>query len=269
MNLAEVREANAPAEVRRLYDDIKQATGIPQVNLIYRHLATEQGMLEWTWAVLGPLYRSGAITAQVGRLTAAIADISDSAPLSGLAPDEALAVRDVLAFYNHGNAHNLIAFATLGKADTDLTTNARGPDVSIASARRPAPPSAIAPLPRLTALPEDMQALVTDLAGRQGGAAIGVTPSMYLHLALWPAAMRVVHATVLEMIETGRLADDVARVTARVDDIAGELVGLLAAPDVAAPEPGRRQAALTTIKTFVDHTIPEMVVIGHWLARRF
>ncbi|MGI9408555.1 MAG: hypothetical protein ACR2OV_00675, partial [Hyphomicrobiaceae bacterium] len=53
--LAELREADAPAAIVAIYEDIKRATGIPQVNLIFRHLATVPGMLAWTWDLLGPL----------------------------------------------------------------------------------------------------------------------------------------------------------------------------------------------------------------------
>ena len=54
---AEIRETDASPHVAALYADIKAATGTPQVNLIFRHLATFPGVLDWAWAVLGPAYR--------------------------------------------------------------------------------------------------------------------------------------------------------------------------------------------------------------------
>jgi hypothetical protein len=45
--LPDMREAGAPAAINRIYADIKNASGTPLVNLIYRHLATIPGGLEW------------------------------------------------------------------------------------------------------------------------------------------------------------------------------------------------------------------------------
>ena len=66
--LAELREADAPAAIAAIYEDIKRATGIPQVNLIFRHLATVPDMLARTWDILGPLYVSGQISEYAGTI---------------------------------------------------------------------------------------------------------------------------------------------------------------------------------------------------------
>ena len=102
-NFEEIREPNAPPHVAAHYDDIKQATGIPQVNLIYRHLATHPGVLEWTWSVLGPAYRSGRIAERVPRLTAGLPPQRNVDLAEGLDADEAQSIANVLRFYNHAN----------------------------------------------------------------------------------------------------------------------------------------------------------------------
>jgi hypothetical protein len=50
--LPEIREEDAPAGIRRIFTDIKRASGTPLVNLIFRHLATIPGGLEWVWGCI-------------------------------------------------------------------------------------------------------------------------------------------------------------------------------------------------------------------------
>lgn len=45
MMLAEIREGDADAATAAIYHDIRQSSVLPQVNLIYRHLATVPGAL--------------------------------------------------------------------------------------------------------------------------------------------------------------------------------------------------------------------------------
>ncbi|MEO1711338.1 MAG: hypothetical protein AAFR70_13830, partial [Pseudomonadota bacterium] len=55
--LPEVREADADAETREIYAEIRAASRLGQVNLIWRHLAIDIAVLRWVWGVLGPEYR--------------------------------------------------------------------------------------------------------------------------------------------------------------------------------------------------------------------
>ena len=47
-----MREEEAPAEIARIFADIKRASGTPMVNLIFRHLAIIPGGLEWAWSCI-------------------------------------------------------------------------------------------------------------------------------------------------------------------------------------------------------------------------
>ena len=49
----EVREPDAPPEVARIYQEIREATGLPFVNLAWRHMAAFPGVLPWVWGIVG------------------------------------------------------------------------------------------------------------------------------------------------------------------------------------------------------------------------
>ncbi|SVD57622.1 uncharacterized protein METZ01_LOCUS410476, partial [marine metagenome] len=51
---AEIAETEATGQTRAIYDDFKSSIGLPTINLIYRHMATTPGCLEWAWALLRP-----------------------------------------------------------------------------------------------------------------------------------------------------------------------------------------------------------------------
>ncbi len=57
MSLPELREADAPPAIAAIYAALRDATGVPQVNLIWRHAATLPGVLDWLWAQARPRWR--------------------------------------------------------------------------------------------------------------------------------------------------------------------------------------------------------------------
>ena len=57
--LRELPEAEASGNAREIYEEIKSLCGVPMVALIYRHLATIPGALEWAWALLRPVMAAG------------------------------------------------------------------------------------------------------------------------------------------------------------------------------------------------------------------
>jgi hypothetical protein len=268
MTLAEIREVDADPTTATVYLDIKRATGLPQVNLIYRHLATVPGMLAWTWAVIGPLYKSGAIARHARALIKQLAiPADDGGILDSLPAAEREAVATVLAFYNYGNSNNLVAFSALLHA-SQSPPEASPADQGIEAAAAPAPLADIPALPRREALAPDVLNLIAELTARQGGAQIGVTPSLYLHLGLWPEALRLTHARVMAMIDNGALSREVGMLVSKADTIALSLQSRLGRPQGALPAGEHLATSLATVRTFVRNTIPEMVVIGHHLHGR-
>jgi len=61
MLLPELSERDARGEKAGIYAEMKELGAVPMVALIFRHLATLPGGLEWTWAAIGPAWRSGRL----------------------------------------------------------------------------------------------------------------------------------------------------------------------------------------------------------------
>src|SRR5207249_2369114 len=59
--LAEISERAATGEIAAIYAELRATLGVPLVNLVFRHMATVPGCLEWAWRCLAPLYRGEAI----------------------------------------------------------------------------------------------------------------------------------------------------------------------------------------------------------------
>ncbi len=264
VTLPEFREAEAAPDVAAIYDEIRQATGIPHVNLIFRHLATLEGMLEWAWHILGPHYRSGRITELTRHLFDGLPPITRAGIAADLDPVIAQRVNDILTFYTHANTHNLIAFAALVRLDiANLAERPSEPE-----ARRPVPQLPTIPaLPKPNELDGNVLAVIRKLAARQGGATLGITPSLYLHLGLWPDVMAAAYDIVSRMLSSGQLSKEMAVLQANVERQITVLIAEMSASLSPPPEPVRR-TAFQTIDTFVRHTIPEMVIIGRHLAGR-
>jgi len=68
MNLPELAERDASGETAAIYAEIRRLGGVPMVALIFRHLATLPGALEWMWAALGPSWRSGELQEAAWRI---------------------------------------------------------------------------------------------------------------------------------------------------------------------------------------------------------
>src|SRR6185436_2132253 len=58
--LAELAERDATGGKAAIYAELKRLGGVPMVALIFRHLATRSGVLEWAWEAIGPAWRTGS-----------------------------------------------------------------------------------------------------------------------------------------------------------------------------------------------------------------
>lgn len=243
--VVEVREADAPPEVAAIYEELRRAYGLPLVNLIWRHFAALEGVLPWAWESVRPALP--LLDGARKRVTAALE--VPTLPMGGEA--SALA-----AAYNRGNLSNLILLTALlrGKQG-DASPPAAAPVEML-----PEPP----PLPKLDALPEavarDVRALGA-LHGHEGG----VIPTLYLHLANWPALLKPLYVSLSPMMAMGRIAALRDRALAVASVEAEALRPHLAAP----PEPPAEALATAreTLRIFTGRVIPEMVPIGLMLVR--
>lgn len=254
-----VVEAEATGETARTFADIRTTLGSPVVNLIWRHLATVEGGLEWAWTAARPIYAGGQAQAAAARLydrldpplpcplpTGALAAV-------GVTAAELPRVRAVADGYNRGNGPNLVAL-------TALLVEPAGPPPS-GRIPQAAPP---APLPRLlsegdvTAATWALVRAINRLGARPDEP---ILATMYRHLAHWPGLLALMHAGWAPLAEDGRLEAAIARARTLGQEEAARLATLRAD---AGPAPEAARAALAE---FTDHVIARMVPVGVALAR--
>lgn len=268
--LAELPEAQATGEARRIYGEIKRWSGVPMVALIYRHLATIPGALEWSWRLIEPAMRGGVLQRRAWELAGeAVVVPQPTIPRAalatvGLGAGERVAIASVLDAYNRANPVNIMAVRCLS-----LHLGGR---VAAAAPRQwpawEAPPDA-KPLPPMIA-PADMDANVHALAKlltdrRPTETPSTLWPSLYRHLAHWPAFLG--YAAVLVPQQFAAIDTVAQRMRAGVDAAAAEIAaGVQPAADLPPPA-GDAARQLQAAITQFSGRIPEMVVVGNLLRR--
>lgn len=254
-----VVEAEATGETARTFADIRATLGSPAVNLIWRHLATVDGGLEWAWTAARPIYAGRQAQAAAARLYARL-DPPLPCPLPagalaavGVTAGELPRVRAVADGYNRGNGPNLVALTALLVAPAGSP-----PSDPIPAAGQPAP------LPKLLSEPDvdpETWALVKaiNLLGARPNEPILAT--MYRHLANWPGLLALMHASWAPLAADGRLGAAIERARAISQEEAARLANLRTD---AGPVP---EAARAALEEFTDHVISRMVPVGVALAR--
>ena len=266
--IPEIRESEAPPETAAIYAEIRAASGLPLVNLIWRHFAALPGALPWAWGAVRPAAQAGLVTAAAGRVTAGLP--APAAPPIERSQLAAVGVHEQAAFgglpaicrvidaYNRGNASNLVALTALLRG---LEAGFPGePAAPAGAAAPPAAMDALPPLPRLAALGERERRSVEALASRHAGFEAGAVPSLYLHLAHWPGFLeqargRIEQLPIADLREGARkLAED-------------EAANLLPAMSAGAPPAPVREAVEQALGRFARGLIPEMLGVGLALRR--
>ncbi|BBK31568.1 hypothetical protein EDC65_0372 [Stella humosa] len=262
-----VREVDATGPVAAIFADLRATLGVPLVNLVWRHLATMPAALDWCWSSVKPLYASGAVAGEMGRMHArmVLPDVPrlPAAALRAVGLDATAEgnVAAMLRSYDRGNSMNLLAFmAMLARLD--------GAPAGTAPQRADLPPLAGDLLPLLDLA--RMEPPVAELAvalnriGQPGGVDGPILASLYRHLAHWPAYMALAW-TVLEPLDRrGDLAAAIA--TTRSAAQAGGRA-LLAEMPAARDEPGPEARAFVRagLSLFADHGIARMTTVGRLL----
>lgn len=259
--LEQIPESEASAGVKAIYNDMRRTMRMPLVNLIYRHMATMNGVLPWAWSLIRPLVLSGAIQGSADRLVAALdvpalTAITAEELRSAKLDDENLAgVVEVIAAYNRGNTFNLISLTTLRIAlDGGQIPDDPRPAELASATELPEIPS----IRRATDLDEATVARLDTIARLHGGG--DVLPSFYLHLANWPEFLAVVCDHLEPALRDGRVAaarEDACRL-ARAEALATTPLLATSMPAPVAYLPALREA----LDTFVYNLIPEMVSVG-------
>lgn len=268
--IPEVSEAAADAATRAIYEDIKRVTGVPLVNLVYRHLATLPGALAWAWRTVRDGYAAGEVAARAAALRASV-DQGDVTPLSGagfrLLGLDKRAIDDIGAVvetYNVGNSLNLVALTALRLVVEGRARKRSGAGVievvapPVVLRRR----RALLPLPALAALTPSALEQVLWLNRLGETRAPREIASLYRHLAHWPAYLALIGGLLLPLDAAGELARLREAVRREAERLAAPLAARLARA-AAAPAPSPLLPVLTR---FTGAVIPKMLAVGTLLA---
>ncbi len=269
--LPELSEQDAGSEITAIYEEIKACCRVPMVALIYRHLATHDGVLEWSWRVLAPAMRSGALSAAAREVAAAPLGTAlppltpDAAAALGLAAMDIAAIAYIAAAYNTANPHNIIAVRVLMTLlATDQADGSAG-----AQAGPPVAPAQFPALPPLVQL-ENMPPILAERLGRLrvsgDDGSRGIVPSLYRHLAHWPDYLSASAEALEPLFRGGEIESAASQIAGAADVAAARLGAELAAHDSALGRPtgAAREALLAALGAFAA-TIPEMIAVGRLL----
>lgn len=255
MALVEIHEAEASGEIAIIYAELREALGVPLVNLIWRHFAALPGVLPELWAMVRPVAKAQDLRDGVTAMKRSLARTMDARlpELPRLSPEQAA----VVAIYNRGNCSNLQLLTAMRRAMAGEPAGG-APSLPQAPGLHPLPP--VPPMPRLEALDPEALRLVRALAALHGEEGAAAIPSLYRHLALWPELLPGLHAALAEAAGSGLIQQGRQALIAEAEATASRLLPALC-PPTAFPA-GQRAAVLQALEAFTGRLIAEMSVIG-------
>jgi hypothetical protein len=255
-----IGEQTATGETAEIFADIRSTLDVEVVNLIWRHLATFPGALQWVWASLKPLYLGPAIVpADNIRKTLTLPRLlplsRDTLRAAGLDVSALSSIRAILDSYQHTNALALVCFSAF-LARFQSAEASKATPFPVDSDKSYVPPSRVA-LPRLISLTEmhpSLANLIYELNGFGEDGDAALVASMYRHLAHWPTYLALVRTMLVPLQESGELQVLVAA-TRRIGDslgaaLAGELSTTAPRSDI--------EPVLHAVRRFVRHPIARM-----------
>ena len=260
--LAELAERDATGEKARIYEEMRHLGGVPMVALIFRHLATLAGALEWMWTAIGPAWRTG-------QLQEAAWQVARDAPLQPIARihPAALAAVDiddagskevgaVLEAYNRANPENMLTILCVVRL---MEGNAATMPVRPRAWVPPVSPGPLPPMAHPDTYSPELAALLDLVAAPGEPGSPRVVQSLYRHFAHRPAFLALAITLLRQRFDDGSIDRSVKDVHARMSARADEIVRTLSAP--AAPHPRIRGVC----ERFSGAVIPQMIVVGRLL----
>jgi hypothetical protein len=267
--LPEIREEDAPAAIGRIYTDIKRASGTPLVNLIFRHLATIPGGLEWVWGCIRVNWDYDGLLKVASALPSP--DIMIEVPdvlwrTVGISANDLGEIRDLVDHYNSTNAANILGVTALSQiirhryyssADTKLTWT----DAPLSQFAQAGPA-----VPAHDSLPPDVVQLLQFVNGLGEDKPPAVVASLFRHLTLWPGSLAIAGALLAPLSQSGELARLRDEATFSAEEIADEMIST-AKPNCAPPPEAGRESILNALDLFRTSVIAKMLPIGRILSR--
>lgn len=216
--LAEVSERDAAGTVAETFADIRSLLGVPVVNLVYRHLAAEEGRLESVWAALRPNLADPAAGALALSLARSADDLRprveplgpEAVRRAGVSTDECRRARATLDVYERANALNLlVAHALLAGAPGSA-------GAEHAPAPEPLAAADILPMADTQRLDDELRRTLEELSTAVAAPGPGVLiPSLYRHLASAPGLLPLLSETIGDALSGDALAGPASAVRER------------------------------------------------------
>ena len=267
--LPELAEREAIGEKAAIYAEMKRLGAVPMVALIFRHIATLPGGIEWLWKAIGPAWQSGVLQERAWRIAREeslypIAPMPRAA-LAALGIDEAALeeIRVVLEAYNRANPENMLTALCVLRLAAGRTPPS--PFEERRGRGRPWTPPAIAgplaPMGDVMRMPPGMAALLDLVAAPGEPGTPRVIQSLYRHFMHRPAFLALAITLLRQRFDDGSIGRGVAAIGSAMNAAADEISAGLSAPP--APHPGIR----TVCQRFGGAVIPQMIVVGALLER--
>lgn len=263
--VAAVSEADARGDIAEIYDDIRRTLGVGVVNLVWRHLATLDGGLEWAWASVRPAYVCGSVAREAERMRQALIlprlpeltlDVLAAAGVDGEAMSSICAIQ---ASYDRSNAMNFLALGALAESDARGSSQRERPNSAMDDMENAAALDRLPPLPPLNEAGPELLALLQRLNSLGQARDDAIMPSMYRQLSYWPGYLALVWALTAPFAANGQLqqlvsaAEETARPHISAIETELSIVG----------EHPAAQAALSDFLRRVN--LPKMIVITRML----
>lgn len=265
---AEISEADATGRTREIYDDFKASIGLPMVNLVYRHMATTPGCLEWAWALLRPHFVGGALAAEAEQLVGGLV-AEETQPMTrdnlrdaGVDAAAQFTIIRTLEAYNRANPMNLIALAVLTRELQDPVPGGEAPPEPA-----PLPPRPTSTLPSMAdidALPKETQNVLGVLAAQAGVGDTAVVPTLYRHLTKWQGYLDLAVLAAARLVDDGSLDREASVLRDEAHRAANRIPRY--ATNLPAPSARQRDNLLGLIDLFPT-LIARMIVISVHLHR--
>ncbi|MFL2541484.1 MAG: hypothetical protein ACJ0UT_05865 [Candidatus Latescibacterota bacterium] len=265
--ISETLEKDATGEIARIYAEIRQLWGVPNVTTIVRHVASVPGALEWYWSIIRQANECGdfqeAAFSMVDTLAAEpLQPLPELALLAmGVDASAEAQIRDVYAAYDRNNRPNLLFVSVLQR----LLKGAGGRNTYETKRTDWVPPVSARPLVKMVQA-DEMTAETLALAEAIGSWGFpkenAFLPGVYRHLANWPPYLAHVGALMWPYLETGEILRASASIVAAADVVADDLVSRLPAVSGSLLAPTSEQVeGMSMVLLAMKQKIPEMIVI--------
>ncbi len=260
--LPELAECNATGEKAEIYVEMKRLGGVPMVALIFRHLATLPGGLEWAWAAIEPAWRTGRLQEAAWRIAreAPLAPIAamPRPVLRALGVDDAgeHEIHDVLDAYNRANPENMLSVLCLLRLLSGAATSAT---LEPRDWIPPPTPQSLVAMTDMRTMPRELSDLLDLVAAPMEPGEPRVVQSLYRHFGHRPAFLALVVTLLRQRFDDGSIDRAVHAIRNTMSVEADKLAACLTAPP--APHPGIELAC----RQFGGAVIPQMIVVGRLL----